>query len=151
LVYLVRFIYLSIYLSHKLTIHLCRSSPLLVATDPIDLTEVKKSILMNPEVIAINQDPLFISGERIRNDNTTTGGQVWTRPLQNGDLCVILYNSGNMNEVNVSVTWNEIGWAESKVFIRDLWNQKDIESTTEGAHSVLLDAHDVSMLRLTKL
>jgi len=52
------------------------SAPLLVATDPADLSEEKRSILMNPEVIAINQDEAFVAGERIRNDNETTGGQV---------------------------------------------------------------------------
>jgi alpha-galactosidase len=42
------------------------SAPLLMATDPANLSDEKRSIIMNPEVIAINQDKLFTAGERIR-------------------------------------------------------------------------------------
>jgi len=126
------------------------SSPLLVATDPADMSEEKKSILMNPEIIAINQDPAFISGERIRNDNTTTCGQVWSRPLQNGDLAVILYNSGDANDVSVSVSWPELGWSSTdQVAVRDLWNRADVGVVAEGYEAVL-SAHDVAFLRLTR-
>eukprot|EP00602_Paraphysomonas_sp_CaronLab_P004848 CAMPEP_0185025060 /NCGR_PEP_ID=MMETSP1103-20130426/8162_1 /TAXON_ID=36769 /ORGANISM="Paraphysomonas bandaiensis, Strain Caron Lab Isolate" /LENGTH=404 /DNA_ID=CAMNT_0027558173 /DNA_START=152 /DNA_END=1366 /DNA_ORIENTATION=+ len=126
------------------------SAPLLVATDPADLSEEKRSILMNPEVIAINQDEAFVAGERIRNDNETTGGQVWSRPLSNGDLCVVLYNSGNSDGVSVSVSWEEVGWsAEDKVYVRDLWERKDVGLVTDGFTAVL-PAHDVVMLRLTR-
>ena len=126
------------------------SSPLLMATNPADLSDEKRSIIMNPEVIAINQDPAFISGERIRNDNTTTGGQVWSRPLQNGDLAVILYNSANHDGVSVSVAWTELGWAaEDSVAVRDLWAQQSLGEITQGYESVLA-AHDVTMLRLTR-
>jgi hypothetical protein len=34
---------------------------------------------------------------------------VWSRPLQNGDVAVILFNSGNHNDVTVGVTWPELG------------------------------------------
>jgi alpha-galactosidase len=126
------------------------SAPLLMATDPANLSDEKKMIVMNPEVIAINQDPAFIAGERIRNDNETTGGQVWSRPLQNGDLCVILYNSGNNDGVSVSVAWTELGWANTdNVLVRDLWARKDMGVFTDGITSVLA-AHDISMMRLTR-
>lgn len=126
------------------------SSPLLVATDPANLSDEKRSILMNKEVIDINQDSAFIAGERIRNDNETTGGQLWARPLANGDICVILYNSANHDNVSVSVSWEEIGWSkDDKVHIRDLWLHADIGLVAEGYESVLA-AHDITMLRLSK-
>lgn len=126
------------------------SSPLLVATDPANLSVEKASILLNKEVIAINQDEAFIAGERIRNDNETTGGQLWSRPLANGDICVILYNSGQNDNTTVSVSWTELGWeASDEVYIRDLWAHADVGVVTGGYSSELL-AHDVSMLRLSK-
>jgi len=130
------------------------SSPLLVATDPADLSDEKRAILMNPEVIAINQDPLFSAGERIKNENTTTGGQVWSRLLQNGDACVILYNSGNHNNVTVSVQFNELqlnlDWSTTdSILVRDIWAQKDVGNFVGGYESAL-DAHSVTMLRLSK-
>jgi alpha-galactosidase len=126
------------------------SSPLLVATDPANLSVEKASILLNKEVIAINQDEAFIAGERIRNDNETTGGQLWSRPLANGDICVILYNSGQNDNTTVSVSWTELGWeASDEVYVRDLWAHADVGVVTGGYSSELL-AHDVSMLRLSK-
>lgn len=136
------------------------SSPLLMATDPADLSDEKKSILMNEEVIAINQDVAFISGERVRNDNETTGGQVWSRLLSNGDLAVVLYNSGNSNQVEVYVTFEELAtcdgpskWAIAEnevVFMRDLWEKKDMGEITGEGFSALLDAHEVVLYRLSK-
>ncbi|CAE7396923.1 unnamed protein product [Symbiodinium microadriaticum] len=126
------------------------SSPLLVATDPANLSEQKRSILLNTEVIAVNQDEAFIAGERIRNDNETSGGQVWSRPLANGDICVILFNSGNNNDVPVAVSWEELGWSNSdKVYVRDLWLHEDVGLVTGGFESSL-PAHDVTMLRVTR-
>lgn len=50
------------------------SAPLLVSTDVRNLSPNKKEILMNEEVIAINQDESFTSGNRIRNESD--GSQV---------------------------------------------------------------------------
>lgn len=50
------------------------SSPLLVSTDLRNLSDEKKEILMNKEVIAINQDESYTSGDRI--SNATDGSQV---------------------------------------------------------------------------
>ena len=87
----------------------------------------------------------------MRNDNETTGGQLWSKPLLNGDLAVILYNSGNSNNVTVPVDWEELGWKTTDaVLVRDLWERKDV-GTLIGGISAVLDAHDVAMLRLTRL
>jgi len=43
------------------------SAPLLVATDPADMSDEKRSILMNEEVLAVHGDPMFVSGERLYN------------------------------------------------------------------------------------
>jgi len=92
-----------------------------------------------------------VSGERIRNDNVTTGGQVWSKPLMNGDLAIILYNSGNNDDVTVAVEWEELGWKSTDdVLVRDLWAQEDLGSMA-GGYSAVLAAHDVSMLRLKRL
>jgi alpha-galactosidase len=130
------------------------SSPLFVATDPADLSDEKKAILMNPEVIAINQDTLFSAGERIKNENVTTGGEVWSRLLANGDVCVIFYNCGNKNAVPVSITWEELAvgkeWKNTdSIAVRDLWNRRDLGSFVSGYEAVV-DAHDVLMVRLSK-
>ena len=81
------------------------SSPLLISTDLRKISQSKMEIISNTEVIAINQDASGTAGDRIYND--TEGRQVWSRPLANGDICVVIYNSGVLKrDLNVQVRWD---------------------------------------------
>jgi len=122
------------------------SAPLLVATDIRNMSSDMRQILMNPEVIAIDQDPAFIGGDRIAN--YTDGGQVWTKPLFNGDTALILYNPGN-KVINVAVTWAQVGWnPQASVSLRDLWARNDLGIFSNG-YNETLQAHDHVYLRCT--
>jgi len=130
------------------------SSPLIVATDIRKLNDQKKSILMNPEVIAIDQDPLWTAGDRIAN-YTKSGqpGQIWGKPLSNGDYAVILYNPSNstVGSVSITVTWDQIGWpASAQVSVRDLWARKDMGTFGSGGFSSSVAPHDVFFMRATR-
>ena len=116
----------------------------------------KMRIITNKEVIAINQDPLGTGGDRIVNN--TDGTQVWYKPLANGDVCVVLYNSGTNNEQKrdllVSVHWSVLPvWAGNvslSVKVRDLWEGLDM-GVFESGYNATLKVRDVKMLRLTKV
>ena len=34
--------------------------------------------------------------------------QLWSKPLFNGDLAVVLFNANNVDELNVTVTWDQV-------------------------------------------
>jgi len=122
------------------------SAPLLVSTDIRNMTADMKAIIMNPEVIAIDQDPAFIGGDRIAN--YSDGGQVWTKPLANGDTALILFNPG-FEHINVAVTWAQVGWSpEATVSLRDLWARNDLGEFADG-YNVTLVPHDHVYLRAT--
>jgi len=124
------------------------SSPLLVSTDLRDLSKEKREILMNPEVIAVNQDESFTAGDRIRNN--TDGGQLWTRTMSGGDVVALLYNSHDSNEVTVRCEWDaDLGWTGGNrtASVRDLWNRKDLGNFT-GAFSATVKPRDVTMVRI---
>ena len=124
------------------------SAPLLVSTDIRKLSDKKRSILLNPEVIAVNQDPSGTAADRVRND--TTGAQLWARPLANGDKVVLLYNSAS-KQISVGVHWDEIGWSPNQtVKVRDLWGKKDAGVFVASINRTLAP-HDVAMFRLTKI
>jgi len=125
------------------------SSPLIVCTDirPSAMTDAKKSILMNPEVIAINQDDLITAGDRLRGSEGTS--QVWVRPLANGDKAVVLYNSGNAKTpLHINVTWAELGLSATNHTVRDLWQRKSLGSMS-GGYSTSIGPHDVSFIRVS--
>lgn len=66
------------------------AAPLIVATDvrPPHFTDHKKEILLNKEIIAIDQDPLGVAGNRVALFDCPNGSegnltcQVWARPLK---------------------------------------------------------------------
>jgi len=123
------------------------SAPLFVATDMRNLTAEKREILTNEEVIAIDQDPLSITGKRIFN--ATDGGQAWSKPLEQGNLAVILYNSHNKNNITVTVTWDQLGLNPNKSFeVRDLWQKKSLGQVSGKFESRTLPPHDVQMLKI---
>jgi alpha-galactosidase len=105
------------------------SSPLLVATDVVNMSDQKKQILMNEEVLAIHQDQLWKAGDRLFNN--TDGTQAWQRPLQNGDVCVVLFNAANDRSdspKSISVDLTSVGFkADEPVYIRDLWQHANLQ------------------------
>ena len=107
-------------------------------------------LISNEEVIAINQDASNTGGDRIFNG--TLGNQVWSRPLANGDKCVVLYNSGvSKKSLNVGITWGMVGWDEqSVVHIRDLWGKKNLGNFTLG-YNASVGPRDIQMLRLKRI
>jgi len=125
------------------------SSPMILATDPRNMSEAKKSIVMNEEVIAVNQDSLFTSGDRIWNN--TDGAQVWDRPLADGSHAVILYNSADKVNATIQVTWDMLGWPDSAVVtMRDLWAHADVDPNLSDGHQAVVGPHDVAMYRVSK-
>lgn len=132
-----------------------------------------QAIVMNPEVIAIDQDPAGVAGDRLFN--LTSGAQAWSKPLANGDKAVVLYNRAHHAAVPVSVTWAQLGWpADAAVAVRDLWfgapqqharparvdllsfspfrgmkrARKDLGVFTHGYGAASVAPHDVQFLRL---
>ena len=106
----------------------------------------RKEILTNAEVIAINQDPLATAGDRV-SFNNETGAQVWSKPLANGDVAVLLFNSHNKHDIDVQCTWRQFGFATAAA-VRDLWLRKDLGRIAAG-FSAKLHPHDVRFLRVT--
>jgi alpha-galactosidase len=68
------------------------AAPLLIGTDLRKASAQTMSILTNPRLIAIDQDPLGIQGKVVAND---AGTMVFSKPLANGDRAVALYNSND--------------------------------------------------------
>lgn len=134
------------------------SAPLLVATDLRRLSSKKRAILANPEVLSINQDASYTAADRVRNDSST-GAQLWARPLANGDWAVLLYNGNRWHHANLSVSWEELppphvavvemGSRPSSCHVRDLWRRRDLGVFTGGYTAAGVAPHDVALLRVT--
>ena len=120
-------------------------APLLIGCDVRNMSNDTFRILTNPEVIAINQDPLGIQGNKVKSDGTR---DVWASPLSDGSFAVLLLNRGNTT-TNITANWNDFGLDLSQeASVRDLWAHKDL-GTVKGNVTTSVVKHGVAMFRIT--
>lgn len=120
------------------------ASPLLAGNDIRNMDDMTRSILLNKEVIAINQDRLGKAASRISQQGET---EVWARPLDKGAWAVGLFNR-RAAATEVSVQWAALKLS-GKWKVRDLWAHADLGSQAEG-FSATVPPHGVVLLRLSR-
>src|SRR5665213_1040601 len=120
------------------------AAPLLAGNDLSKMDATTKSILMNKDVIAVDQDRLGRQGDRA---SETGPFEIWTKPLQGGAKAVALFNLGNF-PYPITVQLKNVGLPGS-VRARDLWSHKDI-GRLQGSYTAVVPPHGVVMLRLSK-
>lgn len=83
-------------------------SPLMIGCDIRDMNQATKDILRNPEMIAINQDPLCRQPVRLKGIWSGEDVILYSRQLSNGDMALGLFNmSGKKTTVNLNL--DELG------------------------------------------
>jgi alpha-galactosidase len=97
-------------------------SPLMIGCDVRKMDAETASLLTNREVLAINQDPLGIPARRVKQ---TGPCEVWTKPLSDGSLAVMLLNRGSLG-ADISVKAGEIGLLDANKVARNLWTGADV-------------------------
>jgi alpha-galactosidase len=123
------------------------AAPLIAGNDPRAMSQETREILTNPEVIAINQDPLGVQGKRVSKNLAT---EIWVRQLANKAMAVILFNRSDEPR-SIRVIYSDLAvQMGSKYEIRDLWKRKDI-GLFSGKYVRTIPPHDVVMLKMTPL
>jgi alpha-galactosidase len=97
------------------------AAPLLAGNDLRTMTDETKSILMNTEVIAIDQDPNASPVKKISEQGPLV---VAARSLLHQNWAVGLFNRGDA-AAKMTITWKQLGW-HGKLAVRDLWAHKDL-------------------------
>ncbi|TKR69709.1 hypothetical protein L596_021829 [Steinernema carpocapsae] len=113
----------------QMTIWSIWSAPLIMSNDLRTVDEVSKAILQNPEVIAIDQDPLGIMGRLVAN---TTDIGVYVKPVTPRDtaknltsFAVAIFNRSNKKQ-SVSIQLSQLGLKNEDGYdVRDLWAHGD--------------------------
>lgn len=119
------------------------AAPLIIGCDLRQVDPFSLETLSNPEVIALNQDPLGRQGYRVCRLGRC---EVWLKPLANGDLGVGVFNRDDAARV-VHVPWSDLE-IEGRWQARDLWQHADL-GAFEGSFSVELESHACCILRLS--
>ena len=119
------------------------AAPLLAGNDLSNMSDTTKSILMNKEVIAVDQDSLGIQGKRI------APLQIWMKPLSGGAKAVAIFNYVLDDQaIPITLQLKDVGFT-GLVHARDLWAHRDLE-ILHGSYTVVVPPGGVVMLRLSK-
>lgn len=120
------------------------AAPLLAGNDLSKMDATTKSILLNKEVIAVDQDKLGKQGDRV---SATGPFEVWMKPLSGGARAVAMFNRSRY-PYPITVHLKDVGF-DGPVHAHDLWSHKNL-GTIHGSHTAVVPAHGVVMLRLSK-
>jgi alpha-galactosidase len=117
------------------------AAPLMIGNDVRHLSDKAVTMLTDPEVIAVDQDPLGKQGVRVLD---SYGVEVWSRPLATpGTRAVALLNLRSFTEP-VSVSWRDLGIAGA-ASVRDLWAHADRGSFDSG-YTLSVPSHGAALL-----
>ena len=120
------------------------AAPLIAGNDLTAMTPDTRSILLNKDVIAIDQDSLGVPGRRVRREGTS---ELWTRQLAGGYRAVALLNRGN-EAASISFKFDEIGYPDTLTAAgRDLWAHKDL-GPLHGSYTATVPPHGIVLLTL---
>jgi alpha-galactosidase len=140
------------------------ASPLIAGNDIQNMTPETKSILLNKEIIAVNQDTLGKQATCYRDNNDY---QIWVKSLSNNEKAICLLNKSDEKKsvlVDFSLLaqirtsgWGFGGFGEfggtpatlDKFTVRDLWEHKDLVLKDTSMY-IELAPHTVKVYRFVK-
>ncbi|MGB6483658.1 MAG: glycoside hydrolase family 27 protein [Candidatus Acidiferrales bacterium] len=118
------------------------AAPLMAGNDLSQMTPYTVELLTNPEVIAVDQDPLGKQGYRVTQEGPF---EVWMKPMADGSKVVGLFNRQRTTE-QMTVNFSDIGLSGDAT-IRDLWLKKDLGTFTDK-FSAYVPMHGVVLVRI---
>jgi len=118
------------------------AAPLIVGADLSRLKPSDLSILTNPQVVAVDQDPLGIQGRRVAKEGSL---EVWMKPLAGGSKAVGLFNR-ELATTPLTAFFRDIGVGDN-ARVRDLWAGKDLGEFHEK-YTVNIPGHGVVLIEV---
>lgn len=122
-------------------------SPLMIGCDVRNMSEETKTILMNKEAIAIDQDPSCNQPYRI-GFHGREGLLIYARLLSDGDFAIGAFNMSDSDR-NVDIAFDEIGLPISSgkdLLFHNVWTGED-EKTRNNTYSTRVAPHDCRLWR----
>ncbi|HEY5087186.1 MAG TPA: glycoside hydrolase family 27 protein, partial [Gemmatimonadaceae bacterium] len=98
------------------------AAPLMAGNDVRAMSAATRTILLNPEVIAVDQDSLGAQG--VITWEPTPDLQVWSKKLRDGAIAVALLNRSNA-PAKISANFWRAGLHVDSATVRDLWAHAD--------------------------
>ena len=122
------------------------AAPLIAGNDLRTMADETKSILMNSEIIAIDQDPEYKPVISLSSDR---GIEVLMRPLHDGSVAIGIFNRTN-TAAQTQFTRNNLpaSLAGKEISVRDLWKHEAV-AMPGGTFQATVPSHGVVMLKVS--
>ena len=121
------------------------AAPLMAGNDLRALDDTTKSILLNREVIAVDQDSLGRQGTLIYESKA--GLQVWMKPLKDGSRAVALLNRTEA-PAEFGISLARLGLRARTATVRDLWAHQDLGAVTDHFQAKA-PPHGMALVRIS--
>jgi alpha-galactosidase len=131
----------------QFTLWAMMAAPLLVSTDLRSTSGETLAMLMNPDVIAVDQDQAGVQGNAVKQD---AGGQlqVWAKRLATkGTWAVALFNRSD-SDAPITFDWSDIGMKSGRATVKDLWAGAPVPTLAHG-YSAIVPGHGTVLLKVT--
>jgi len=120
------------------------SAPLLASNDLRKMNDATANILTNPEILAIDQDPL---GQQARPVYKSGGIRVYVKHLSDGSLAVAVLNiSSNEKKFDLKASLLEV---KDKWNVHDVWKHQDVGTLIDKL-PLTIQSHETLVLKLSK-
>ena len=124
------------------------SAPLIAGNDIANMSDETKSILLNADVIAIDQDPLAKPVQEVEvQDKSAT----LVRPLRDNAVAVGLFNRGD-HPVQISFRWDSLHLGAvlgaKTLHATDLWKHEEVPVTGDS-YTATVPSHGVVLLKVS--
>ncbi len=130
-----------------MTVWAMLSAPLIAGNDLRSMSDETKSILLNPDVIAVDQDKAVNPVRAVAQTGAPDNSFVWVKSLSDGSVAVALLNRGEAPG-QLSVSWKSLGLAGKNITARDLWTHAPVVAAGE-TYSTTVPKHGVVMLKVS--
>lgn len=125
------------------------AAPLIAGNDLRTMSQATKDILMAPEIIAVDQDPLGIQGTRVWDDGNSLN--IWSKQLSGTNTRAVFLLNGRSSAASVTVSWSQIGLPAGNATVRDLWTRTDLGTFNNSFTVSNIPAHGSRMLKIVSV
>ncbi|MBQ5837088.1 MAG: glycoside hydrolase family 27 protein, partial [Clostridia bacterium] len=125
-------------------------SPLMAGCDVRNMDDVTKSILLDKEIIAINQDAAYRQPFTCGNHWWINEVKVWAKFLEGGDIAVGIFNLSD-HPADPFIPLDALGLSRvsgKAVSVRDLWKKEELGVFADVFRTECIPAHECRMYRL---
>jgi alpha-galactosidase len=123
------------------------AAPLWAGNDLTHMSDAIRAIYTNPEIIAIDQDPLGAGVRKVKEN--AVGLEVWSKPLGSigsGVDAVLLLNLSDQ-PASIAVQWSDLGLS-GDVHVRDLYSHQGLKTQPDG-YRAQMPAHGSVLLKVS--